>query len=94
MGIRCMVNLKKNNQYWTQRKEQETRFNKQNEINVGDLVKVKNFTRHKLEPYFVGPYRVIKKQFNTVSLEDPNMKLKLERPVHLKNVIKFNTTLV
>ena len=87
-------NLKKNNQYWTQRKEQETRFNKQNEINVGDLVKVKNFTRHKLEPYFVGPYIVIRKQFNTVSLEDPNLKLKLERPVHLKNVIKFNTTMV
>ena len=87
-------NLKKNNQYWTQRKEQETRFNKQNEINVGDLVKVKNFTRHKLEPYFVGPYKVIRKQFITVSLEDPNLKLKLERPVHLKNVIKFNTTMV
>ena len=87
-------NIKKNNQYWTQRREEETRFNHQNEIQVGDLVKVRNFTRHKLEPYFVGPYKVIKKQFNTVSLVDPNLNLKLERPVHLKNVIKFHTTMV
>jgi len=87
-------NIKKNNQYWTQRREEETRFNQQNEIQVGDLVKVRNFTRHKLEPYFVGPYKVIKKQFNTVSLADPNLNLKLERPVHLKNVIKFHTTMV
>jgi len=65
---------------------------KQNEIKIGELVKVKKFSRYKLDPYFVGPYQVVKKKFNTVQLMDPNTHTCLERPVHLKNIIKFNTT--
>jgi len=49
-------NIKKNNIFWSERREKETNFNKQNEIKIGDLVKVRNFTRHKLDPYFIGPY--------------------------------------
>ncbi|ORY87177.1 hypothetical protein LY90DRAFT_696625 [Neocallimastix californiae] len=67
---------------------------KQNEIKIGELVKVKKFSRYKLDPYFVGPYQVVKKKFNTVQLMDPNTHTCLERPVHLKNIIKFNTTKV
>ncbi|KAG4085522.1 hypothetical protein H8356DRAFT_1363896 [Neocallimastix lanati (nom. inval.)] len=65
---------------------------KQNEIKIGELVKVKKNSRYKLDPYFVGPYKVVKKKFNTVQLMDPNTYTCLERPVHLKNIIKFNTT--
>ncbi|OUM58218.1 hypothetical protein PIROE2DRAFT_16578 [Piromyces sp. E2] len=75
-----------------EQRKSETRFNKQNEIQKGDLVKVRNFTRHRLDPYFVGPFKVTKKQYNTVTLVDPNTNTKLEHPEHLKNVIKFNTT--
>jgi len=87
-------NIKKNNQYWETRREEITSMNKQNEIKPGDLVKVRNFTRHKLDPYFVGPFEVLSKQFNTTKLIDPNTKLPLERPVHLKNIIKFNSTTI
>ncbi|OUM57202.1 hypothetical protein PIROE2DRAFT_65137 [Piromyces sp. E2] len=87
-------NLKKNNEYWSNKREAETRFNKQNDINIGDMVKVRNYTRHKLDPYFVGPFRVVKKDHNTVTLADPNSDMRLERPVHLKNVIKYHPTMV
>jgi len=85
-------NLKKNKEYWENKREQETRLNQQNYINVGDLVKIRNFSRYKLDPYFVGPYKVVKKNFNTVILADPNTNLEISRPVHLKNIIKFHTT--
>ena len=55
-------------------------------------MKIRNFSRYKLDPYFVGPFEVTGKQFNTVKLVDPNTKLPLERPVHIKNIIKFNST--
>jgi len=53
---------------------------------------IRNFTRLKLDPYFTGPFQVTGNYFNTVSLMDPNSEEKLERPVHLKNVIKIPTT--
>jgi len=85
-------NLKKNKEFWENKRREDTLRNKQNEIKVGDLVKVRNFTRHKLDPYFVGPFKVVKKGFNTVVLADPNTNLEFDRPIHLKNIIKFHTT--
>ena len=87
-------NIKKNNKYWETRKEEITSMNKQNEIKIRDLVKIRNFSRYKLDPYFVGPFEVTGKQFNTVKLVDPNTKLPLERPVYIKNIIKFNSTTI
>jgi len=87
-------NIKKNNKYWETRREEITSMNKQNEIKIEDLVKVRNFSRYKLDPNFVGPFKVTGKQFNTVKLVDPNTKLPLERPVHIKNIIKFNSTTI
>jgi len=69
-------------------------MNKQNEIKIGDLVKVRNFSRYKLDPYLVGPFQVTGKQFNAVKLVNPNKKLPLERPVHIKNIIKFNSATI
>jgi len=87
-------NIKKINKYWKTRRKEITSMNKQNKIKIGDLVKVRNFSRYKLDPYFVGPFEVTGKQFNTVKLVDPNTKLPLERPVHIKNIIKFNSTTI
>jgi len=87
-------NIKKNNKYWEIRRQEITTMNKQNEIKIGDLVKVRNFSRYKLDPYFVEPYEVKSKQYNSTVLVDPNTKIPLERPVHLKNIIKFNSTTI
>jgi len=84
-------NIKKKNKYWETRREEITSMNKQNEIEISDLVR--NFSRYTLDPYFVGPYEVTGEQFNTVKLVDPNTKLPLERPVNIKNIIKFNSTI-
>jgi len=62
-------------------------MNKQNEP-------VRNFSRYKLDSYFVGPYEVESKQYNTAILIDPNTKRPLERLVYLKNIIKFNSTTI
>ncbi|KAL6611532.1 hypothetical protein U3516DRAFT_551354 [Neocallimastix sp. 'constans'] len=75
------------------KRNENFRNNKQNTIRKNDLVKVQNFSRFKLDPYFVGPYKVIGKHFNAVKLADPDTGLVLERPVHLKNVQKYKTTL-
>ena len=92
--INACNNINKNNKYWKTKREKETSFNKQNEIKISDIVKIRNFSRYKLDPYFVEPYQVVKKKFNTVQFMDPNTHTCLERPVHLKNIIKFNTTMV
>ncbi|KAG4088064.1 hypothetical protein H8356DRAFT_1346664 [Neocallimastix lanati (nom. inval.)] len=91
--INACNNINKNNKYWKTKREKETSFNKQNEIKISDIVKIRNFSRYKLDPYFVEPYQVVKKKFNTVQFMDPNTHTCLERPVHLKNIIKFNTTM-
>jgi len=44
-------------------------MNQAKRIKPGDLVLVRNFNRTKLEPYFVGPMKVVKKQFNRCSFE-------------------------
>jgi len=47
-------------------------LNEGKKIREGDLVLVRNFSRTKLEPYLVGPLKVITKQFNSANLADPN----------------------
>lgn len=89
--IEASRNMKKINKKWEEERNETYRNNKQNEIKVNDLVKVRNFSRFKFDPYFVGPFRVVGIHYNTVKLADPKNGLQLERPVHLKNVLKFYT---
>jgi len=74
--------------------DQKNNMNQAKRIKRGDLVLARNFTRSKLEPYFVGPLQVINKQFNTVTLADPKSGIQMNRNVHLKNIIKFNSASV
>jgi len=90
--IEASHNMRKINRKWEQERNENYKNNKQNKIKINDLVKVRNFSRFKFDPYYVGPYKVIGINFNTVKLADPNTNLVLERPVHLKNVLKYNTT--
>jgi len=62
-------------------------------IKKGDLVLVRNFSRSKLEPYFVGPLKIVKKEFNTVTLTDPISRIQMNRNAHIKNIVKYNSTL-
>ena len=87
-------NIKTANKYWAARREEKQSMKRSNEIHVGDLVLIRNFNRTKLEPYFVGPMKVIKKQYNTVTLAEPNSGIQMNRNVHLKNIVKFNSASV
>ena len=84
-------NIKNASKYWATRREEKTSMNQAKRIKPGDLVLVRNFNRTKLEPYFVGPMKVVKKQFNTVTLADPATNIQMNRNVHLKNIVKFNS---
>jgi len=69
-------------------------LNEGKRIKEGDLVLVRNFSRTKLESYFVGPLKVIKKKkkkFNMVTLADPNSGIQMNRNFHLKNIVKYNS---
>jgi len=83
--------LKNSSKYWATRREEKNNMNQAKQIKPGDLVLVRNFSRTKLEPYFAGPLQVIKKQFNTVTLADPATGIQMNRNVHLKNIVKFNS---
>ena len=81
-------NVKNANKYWSMRREEKLSMNEGSKLKTGDKVYVRNFSRHKLEPYFLGPFEVIKVQFNTVTLADPNSGELLKRNVHFKNLIR------
>jgi len=87
-------NIKNANKYWATRRDEKNSMNKGKFVKPGDLVLVRNFNRTKLEPYFVGPLKVIKKQFNTVTLADPSSGIQVNRNVHLKNIVKYNSAAV
>ena len=89
--LEAAENSKNASKYWATRREEKNSLNQGKRIAVGDLVLVRNFNRTKLEPYFVGPLKVIKKQYNTLTLADPNTGIQLNRNVHLKNIVKYNS---
>ena len=55
----------------------------------GNLVLVKIFNRRKLDPYFTGPLKIIKKELNTIIVCDPISGGVAEINIHLKNVILY-----
>lgn len=76
------------NKYW----EHRIGFNKalKKQYKIGDYVMIRLINRTKLDPYFYGPFRVVKEpKFNTVVLEDPQTGKLLARNVHIKNVYPY-----
>jgi len=59
------------------------------DYNPGDLVLVRLINRRKFDPFFLGPMKIVKKQFNTVTLCDPLTNEIAERNVHLKNIVPY-----
>ena len=46
------------------------RFNEILLLNEGDIVFIRNFSPKKLDPYYIGPMKVAKMEFNTAILCD------------------------
>ena len=69
-------------------------MNKAKTVKPGDLFLVRNFSRTKIEYYFVGLLQVIRQLFNTITLADPKSKNQMNPNVHLMSIVKFNSTFV
>ena len=80
-------NIETANKLWSDRRRQIRRMRA--EYQPGDLVLVKVFNRRKLDPYFTGPLKILKREFNTVTVCDPITGEIAERNVHLKNIIPY-----
>ena len=59
------------------------------EYKPGELVLIRTINRKKLEPFFVGPLKIVKQQYNTVTLCDPITNEIANRNVHLKNIVPY-----
>ena len=80
-------NIETANKLWEDRRKQMKRLKA--DYNPGDLVLVRLINRRKLDPFFLGPMKIVKKQFNTVTLCDPLTNEIAERNVHLKNIVPY-----
>ena len=85
-------NIETANELWKDRRKQIKRL--RSEFKPGDLVLIRNFNRRKLDPYFIGPLKIVKQQFNTVTVCDPITNEVAERNIHLKNVIPYISSFV
>jgi len=83
----AIENIQTANRIWEDRRKQMKRL-KAN-YQSGDLVLIRYINRRKLDPYFLGPLKIVKKEFNTVTVCDPITNEIAERNVHLKNVIPY-----
>jgi len=52
----------------------------------GDLILIRAFNRSKLDSYFIGPQKNVKRELNTVTVYDPISGEIAEKNVHLKNI--------
>jgi len=62
-------NIETANKVWADRRNQVRRLRA--EYKPGDLVLIKVFNRRKLDPYFTGPMKIVKRELNTVTVCDP-----------------------
>ena len=76
--------------YWKTRRQAQQSMEKKKKFKIGDLVKIRNHQRTKLESYFLGSYIIKNISWNTVQLQNAMDGTKLERKVHIKNILPFN----
>ena len=80
-------NIENANALWRERRKQVKRMKKN--YNKGDLVLVRYLNRRKLDPFFLGPLKIVKIEFNTVVLSDPETGEIMDRNVHKKNIVPY-----
>ena len=83
----AVENIQTANKIWEDRRKQIKRLKA--DYKPGDLVLIRFINRRKLDPYFIGPMKIVKKQFNTVTVCDPITNEVAERNVHLKNIVPY-----
>ena len=75
--------------YWKTRREAKYSMENKNNYKIGDKVKIKLFQRHKLDPYYIGPYTIKEISWNTVKLQEDKTGTMLKRNVHIKNILPY-----
>jgi len=75
--------------YWKTRREAKKSMEKIHEYKIGDKVKIRMFQRHKLDPYYIGPYTIKEITWNTVKLQEDKTGIILKRNVHIKNILPY-----
>jgi len=83
----AVENIEHANALWRDRRQQAKRM--KNNYKAGDLVLVRYVNRRKLDPFFLGPLKVVKTEFNTVTLCDPTTGEMMDRNVHKKNIVPY-----
>ena len=83
----AVQNIENANVLWRDRRKQVKRMKKN--YNKGDLVLVRYLNRRKLDPFFLGPLKIVKTEFNTVVLSDPETGEIMDRNVHKKNIVPY-----
>jgi len=79
---KAVLSIENANQLWQDRRKQMNRM--KNTYKEGDLVLVRYINCRKLDPFFLGPLKVIKSEFNTLTLCDPQTGEIMDRNVHKK----------
>ena len=85
----AIKNIETSNNLWMDRRKQMKRLRA--DFKPGDLILIRAFNRRKLDPYFIGPLKIVKRELNTVTVCDPISGEIAERNVHLKNIIPYFT---
>ena len=80
-------NITTANKIWEDRRNQMKRLKAT--YKLGDLVLVRLINRKKLDPFFLGPMKIVKREFNTVTLADPITNEITNRNVHVKNIVPY-----
>ena len=88
----AIENIQYTHSYWLQRAKAAERM--LYKYKPGDLVLIRYIGRKKLDPYFIGPFKVLKaSRYNTLVLETLDTKQQLERNIHIKDVKPYYSKL-
>ena len=82
-------NINNANKLWENRRRQKDSM--KSTFEKGDLVLIRNFSRKKLDPYYIGSMKIIKMEFNTAILCDPITGEIADRNIHKKTLIHYYT---
>ena len=85
-------NIQYAHSYWLERSKSAR--NMLHKYKPGDLVLIRYVNRKKLDPFFIGPFKVLKaSKYNTLVLQTLKDKQILERNVHIKDVKPYLVTI-
>jgi len=85
-------NIQYAHSYWVERSKSAS--NMLHKYQPGDLVLIRYINRNKLEPFYIGPFKVLKaSKYNTLVLQTLEDKRILERNIHIKDVKPYVVTI-